>query len=76
MHKITDMMIIIMMIMITTINNQQSPIPPPPPMAPMGKMTFFPSILNTTCERAATQLFSRPLCFLVIELLKAIVCFN
>ena len=36
------------------------PIPPPPPMAPMGKMTFFPSILNTTCEGAATQLFSRP----------------
>ena len=34
------------------------PIPPPPPMAPMGKMTFFSSILNTTCEGAATALFS------------------
>ena len=34
------------------------PIQPPPPMAPMGKMTFFPSILNTTCEGAATALFS------------------
>ena len=52
------------------------PITPPPPMAPMGKMTFFSSILNTTCKGAATQLFSRPLCFLVIELLKAIACFN
>ena len=35
------------------------PIPPPPPMVPMGKMTFFPSILNRTCKGAATKLFSR-----------------
>ena len=48
------------------------PIPPPPQMVP-GKMTIFLSILNKSCKGAATQLFSRNLCFLVIELWKAIV---
>ena len=36
------------------------PIPYPSQMVPMGKMTFFHSILNKTCKGAATQLFSRP----------------